>query len=222
MPKLSFVSIKPTTKHTASVIFLHGLGDSGHGWREVGQLLGPALPHIKWIFPHSPERSITVNGGARMPGWYDIISLERIVGQEDEVGMLESKSLIQELIDAELDLGIPNTRIIVGGFSQGAAMSLLTGLGSKIKLGGLAVLSGYLPLGPKLASWQESANKETPIFMAHGSADPVVLYSNGKDSADRLIKSGYQVDFKTYSGMGHSSCNEELSDLVSFLKNRLQ
>lgn len=110
-----------------------------------GQLLGPALPHIKWIFPHSQERSITVNGGARMPGWYDIISLERIVGQEDEVGMLESKSLIQELIDAELDLGIPNTRIIVGGFSQGAAMSLLTGLGSKIKLNGLAVLSGYLP-----------------------------------------------------------------------------
>ena len=115
--KLAFVSIKPTARHTASVIFLHGLGDSGHGWSEVGQMLQPALPNVHWIFPHSPERPITVNGGARMPGWYDIVSLERISGQEDETGMMESKKLVQQLIEQELDKGIPNSRIILGRFS---------------------------------------------------------------------------------------------------------
>lgn len=185
-------------------------------------MLSPSMPNVKWLFPHSPERAITVNGGARMPGWYDIASLDKISGgKEDEQGMKESKSLIQAIIDQELDLGIPNTRIILGGFSQGAAMTLYTGLGSKIKLGGLCVLSGYLPLGSQLLQWSEDANKDTPIFQAHGNADAVVRYSYGKESADHLTREGYKVDFRTYNGMGHSSSNEELSDLVKYLQSRL-
>lgn len=152
---------------------------------------------------------------------YDIISLEKISGKEDEAGMHESRTLINGLIESEMDLGIPNTRIILGGFSQGAAMTLLTGLSSPIKLGGLVALSGYLPLLPKFTEYSSHANKQTPLFMGHGDADQVVRYNYGFDSSQYLKKAGYPVQFETYRGMGHSSCDQEFQDLVKFLQSRL-
>ncbi|KAJ3373454.1 hypothetical protein HDU91_000069 [Kappamyces sp. JEL0680] len=220
--KLSAAVVAPKAKHTATIIFCHGLGDSGHGWSDVGTMLAPAFPYVKWVFPHAPERSITVNGGARMPGWYDIVSLERIQGQEDKAGMLQSASQLNALIETELDSGIPNHRILIGGFSQGAAMSYLVGLSSSIKLGGIMALSGYLPLSSTFDEWAKTANRETPLFVAHGSADPVVQYQYGKSSVEILKEKGYKVQFETYRGMQHSACNQELEDLSTYISSRLR
>lgn len=147
---LSAINISPKVAHTATVIFLHGLGDSGSGWSDVGRMFATAFPHIKWIFPNAPSLRITVNQGALMPGWYDIVSLERIAAAQDKKGMLKSCEEINKFIDHEISNGINSKRIILGGFSQGAAMSLLTGLTTQKQLGGIVALSGYLPLGEEI------------------------------------------------------------------------
>ena len=155
------------TAHTATVIFLHGLGDSGSGWEPVAQMLAPQLPHVKWILPNAyglllscyihtsnssnrPMQRVTLNMGMQMPAWYDIKSLENRTTGEDEDGMWKTVAQVSTMIQTEISGGIPSERIILGGFSQGAAMSLLSGVSMEHKLGGLAVLSGYLPLSTKI------------------------------------------------------------------------
>lgn len=157
-----------------------------------------------------------------MPGWYDIISLERIGQGEDHSGMMQSCSQIQALIDAEMDLGIPNSRIILAGFSQGAAMSLLLGLTSSIKYGGIVALSGYLPLSGQIHTLAIGNKLATPIFMGHGTADPVVAHAYGKESFDLLKSMGYFITMQDYPGMGHSACDQELQDMTRFIKSRLE
>jgi predicted esterase len=147
---LPVITVPSVAKHTATVIFLHGLGDSGAGWSDVGKMFNRTHPHIKWIFPHAPAIKITVNGGMKMPGWYDIVSLDRIEAKQDKLGLSNSRDQINELLEHEISLGIPSSKIVLGGFSQGAAMSLLTGLSCQWKLGGIVALSGYLPLGDEI------------------------------------------------------------------------
>lgn len=153
---LEFLTVLPTAKHTASVIVLHGLGDSGHGWKPVAQMLAkdPKLAHIKWILPHAHKTPVTLNMGMNMPSWFDITSLELdSVGGEDSKGMLASSVLVNRIITAEVDeANISADRIVLGGFSQGAALSLLTGLTSERRLGGIFALSGWLPLNGKIRS----------------------------------------------------------------------
>ncbi|KAJ1727759.1 hypothetical protein H4S06_000215 [Coemansia sp. BCRC 34490] len=221
MSTLPAAIVRARGTHTASVIFIHGLGDSGHGWVPVAQILSQSLPHVKFIMPHAPEQAVTVNGGFRMPSWYDIKSLEKIAGDEDEAGMNASMMKINDLIRSEVDAGIPANRIVLGGFSQGAALTLFTGLQSERRFAGLAVLSGYLPIRDKILTRATDASKKVPVFQAHGTADEVVMFQYGEMTSEVLKKNGYNVDFRTYRHMGHSTCNDEIKDLGQFLSKQL-
>ncbi|RKP11177.1 Phospholipase/carboxylesterase/thioesterase [Thamnocephalis sphaerospora] len=216
MPGTSSVS-SPRKKHTATVFFMHGLGDSGAGWAPVTEELRTLLPHVKFVLPNAPARPVTLNFGMSMPAWYDIHSLADMDQDEDEAGMLASSLKISHMIRDEVHAGIPSNRIVVGGFSQGGAMSLLCGLSSEHKLAGIVNLSGYLPLRTKIFAMASEANKKTPLLMAHGDADEVVAYKFSTLSAQTLQKAGYPVTFKAYGGMGHATCPQEIGDLLRFL-----
>ncbi|KAI8851766.1 Phospholipase/carboxylesterase/thioesterase [Chytridium lagenaria] len=216
--KVKSVVVNATAGHTATVIFLHGLGDSGHGWLPVAQELSLGLPHVKFILPHAPQIPITLNGGFRMPGWYDIISLDKTARQEDRPGMLKTVEIIDALIQREIDAGVDSKRIVLGGFSQGSAMSLLTSLTTNHKLAGIVALSGYLPLATEAGEIAKPSNQWTPYFMGHGTSDNVVEYTWGKMSAERLKEIGRDVTFKSYRGMAHSACEDEVLHVAEFLK----
>ncbi|KAI8998268.1 Phospholipase/carboxylesterase/thioesterase [Gaertneriomyces semiglobifer] len=216
---LKSIIVPATSTHTATVFFLHGLGDSGHGWAPVAKMLQPLLPHIKWILPHAPSRPITINMGMAMPGWYDIYQLSP-GGKEDTLGVTDSVSKIGDLIQQEIQAGIPPSRIVLGGFSQGSAVSITYSMLSEQKLAGFACLSGYLPLNPDtLRTKMNDVNKETPMLMCHGDADEVVAYQWGKMSFEKIKELGRNVEFKTYKGVGHSSDMQELRDLAKWLSD---
>ncbi|KAJ3270886.1 hypothetical protein HDV01_007357 [Terramyces sp. JEL0728] len=221
MASLKAAIVQPTAKHTATVIFLHGLGDTGLGWEPVGRMLAPAFQNVKWIFPHAPHKKVTLNMGMAMPAWYDIYSLDKATSKEDESGMMASVEQINTLIKNEVDAGISSEKIVLGGFSQGAAMTLLAGLTTSYKLGGLVALSGYLPLSGKIESIKSNTNDKTPIFMGHGIEDQVVQFEWGQKSMEKLKSMGYDVTFRSYDGMGHSACDAELRDLSQFLTSKL-
>ncbi|SPQ19671.1 8be0b131-e0c1-431b-8997-3c46d37006fa [Thermothielavioides terrestris] len=218
-----------TARHTATVIFIHGLGDTGHGWAPAVEnwRRRQRLDEVKFILPHAPAIPITCNWGVRMPGWYDIHaidgSVESLRRNEDEAGILLSQAYFHELIQQEIDAGIPSDRIIIGGFSQGGAMSIFSGLTAKVKLAGIVALSSYLLLSLKFADLvpKPEVNKETPIFMAHGDSDQVVNTKLGRMSYDMLKSMGYNATLKIYEDMGHSACPEEMDDVEAFLTERL-
>ncbi|EAQ89905.1 hypothetical protein CHGG_06524 [Chaetomium globosum CBS 148.51] len=218
-----------TSRHTATVIFVHGLGDTGHGWAGAVEnwRRRQRLDEVKFILPHAPSIPITCNMGMRMPGWYDIHTIdgnvESIRRNEDEAGILLSQAYFHDLIQKEIDAGIPADRIVVGGFSQGGAMSLFSGLTSKVKLAGIVALSSYLLLSLKFAELvpKPESNKDTPIFMGHGDSDQVVNTALGKKSYDLLKDLGYNATLKIYENMGHSACVEEWDDVEAFLTERL-
>ncbi len=215
-----------TARHTATVIFVHGLGDTGHGWASAVEnwRRRERLNEVKFILPHAPKIPITCNGGGKMSGWYDIVSLElpipcaggRLTAtaqhtidgnaeslrkNEDEAGILLSQAYFHDLIQKEIDSGIPSDRIVVGGFSQGGAMSLFAGLTAKVKLAGIVALSSYLLLSLKFADLlpKPEFNKATPILMAHGDRDRVVNTELGKRSFDLLNEMGYNATLKIYA-----------------------
>ncbi|KAI8579892.1 hypothetical protein K450DRAFT_239591 [Umbelopsis ramanniana AG] len=219
---LKSVLIQPKAAHTGTVIWLHGLGDSGAGWSFMAEHLATQFPNIKWVLPNAPNIPITLNGGYRMPGWFDLTGLtfsEKMV--EDEKGMLSTVSTVNQLIRSEVDSGTPSNRIVLGGFSQGSAMSLLTGLTSEYKFAGIIGLSGWLPLHSKISAMASDANKKTPIFMGHGDIDPVVQFAYGSQSAAALKAKGYNVDFHSYPGVVHTASDEEIADVANFLKKVL-
>ncbi|CAK7275548.1 hypothetical protein SEPCBS57363_006749 [Sporothrix epigloea] len=221
------------TRHTATVIFAHGLGDSGHGWAAFVEnwRRRQRLDEVKFVLPHAPEIPITVNMGYKMPGWYDIAALGLSAGQlrenEDEAGLLESREYFQKLVQQEIDSGISADRIVLGGYSQGGAVALFTGLTSLVKLAGIVGMSTYLPLSLKLESTyipkpaSANVNAQTPIIMCHGTADPVLPYQLASMSRDHLVKLGYPVEWKEYAGMPHTVLPEELDDVEDFLRKVL-
>lgn len=215
---LSNIVINPSSTHTATVIFLHGLGDSGHGWAPVMRLLSKSLPFIKFILPHAPQQPVTLNGGMRMPSWYDIYSLDEGEGREDEDGLMKSRKDVNDLIDAEIKGGIPESRIVLGGFSQGGVVSILTALTASYRLAGLISLSAYLPLRKSFTTHMNHSSKSLPIFMGHGTADYVVQYKWGKDSHAWMKEAGCtNVTFKSYENMQHSCNDLEIEDVREFL-----
>ncbi|KAJ3556191.1 hypothetical protein NP233_g12036 [Leucocoprinus birnbaumii] len=219
---LRAVTIPAVKKHTASVIFIHGLGDTGFGWKPVMDMLreDKGLQHVKWILPHAPTQRVTANMGMEMPSWFDIYSFS-FDSDEDKSGMLKSKGLITKIIEDEIASGIDANRIFLGGFSQGGAMTLLTGLTGQHKLAGLAVLSGWLPLRNDFKGMISEHGTSTPIFWGHGSHDPLVRLPLATASVDflektlgvpRVMKTGETgVSLNVYQGMEHSTCPEELS-----------
>lgn len=220
------IIIPALKRHTATVIVGHGLGDSGAGWTFLAEnwRLRSKFDEVTFIFPNAPNIPITCNSGMQMPGWYDIKSLNDLASrEEDEPGIMRSVSYFHSLIDTEISKGISSDRIVLGGFSQGGAMSLISGITCPHKLGGIFGLSCYLLLQSKLKELvpANNPNKNTPIFMGHGDADAVVRHEWGKESADELLKAGWNVDFRTYKGLPHSAIPEEIDDLEAYLNKRI-
>ncbi|KAL1965205.1 hypothetical protein VTN77DRAFT_5959 [Rasamsonia byssochlamydoides] len=220
-------------KHTATVIMAHGLGDSGAGWMGLAQnwRRRGKFDEVSFIFPNAPMIPITVNFGMTMPGWYDIAHLggdldyEEALRHQDEPGIVRSRDYFNTLIKEEVDKGIKPSRIVLGGFSQGGAMSLFTGITNSQKLGGVFGLSCYLPLHDRLKKYlpdgEELPNKQTPFFLAHGTADQVVQYDLGEKTEKYLKEMGLNVEFHTYPGMGHSADPLEIQDLETFLEKTI-
>ena len=184
-------------------------------WREKNK-----FQETKFVFPNAPSIPITVNMGMRMPGWYNITELGDLADRNvDERGILQSKKVFHTLIDDEIKAGISPERIVLGGFSQGGAMSLVAGVTNPTKLGGIFGLSCYLLLQEKLQELVPagSPNLTTPIFMGHGDADPLVRYEWGHKTSEKLKEWGWTVDFKTYKGLAHSASLQELNDLEQYL-----
>jgi len=205
---------------THCVIWLHGLGADGHDFAPiVPELQLPARLAVRFVFPHATIQPVTINGGMAMRSWYDILT-PNLVKREDEAGIRISEQAIQALIARENARGIPSSRIVLAGFSQGCAMTLHTGIRFKEKLAGLMGLSGYLPLIDMAAPEREPANAATPIFLAHGTHDPVVTLERAEASRAKLIDLGYQVQWHTYP-MPHSVCAQEIDDISSFLQSVL-
>lgn len=204
------------------VIWLHGLGASGHDFEPlIPELVMPAInaghwPAMAFVLPHAPHRPVTINGGYVMPAWYDITSLDRSALGEAP-GLRDSIQDLHAEIRAFSTLGIPPERVFVVGFSQGGAVALAGGLRFPQRLAGIVGLSTYLPLLDSLPAELEAANKDTPIWLALGSQDPVVTPELTRDSRAALQKLGVESELKSYP-MQHSVCDAEVSDLRAWMQ----
>ena len=218
---LATIELQTQAAPTASLIVLHGLGASGDDFVPVCQAMDlRSVGGLRVILPQAPERPVSINGGYRMPAWYDIgldASGQRV---EDERGLRESQRQIEALIAQELERGIPASRIVLMGFSQGAAMTLMTGLRHAQRLAGLVALSGYLPLAGTTQDERHAANADVPLFLAHGDADEVVLPARGLASKAELERLGYGVQWHGYP-MAHEVCMEEIADVAGFIRQCL-
>lgn len=205
---------------SASIIWLHGLGADGHDFEGiVPELALPESAGLRFIFPHAPERAVTVNNGYVMRAWYDIKSLE-IDAAQDEHGIRESAKLIEALIEAEHQRGIAYNKIILAGFSQGGVIALHLGLRFQHRLAGIMALSAYLSLSDTLATEASNVNTEVPIFMAHGIDDSIVPIALGEASRQQLEAQNYKVEWHTYP-MEHSVHPDEISAIAVWLKQLL-
>ena len=217
---LEVIELETAPNPSASIIVLHGLGDSGEGWAPiVNELDLTGLPGIRFIFPHANTMPVTLNGGYVMRAWYDILGAELGPGgapREDEAGLRASQALVEALIAAERARGIAASRIVLAGFSQGCAMAFMTGLRHRKRLAGLLGMSGYLPLADRLAAERSPANADVPIFQAHGTQDPVIPIGRATASRDALKALGYDVEWHSYA-MPHSVCGPEIVDMNRWL-----
>ncbi|MGH8147734.1 MAG: alpha/beta hydrolase [Rhodanobacteraceae bacterium] len=203
-----------------AVIWLHGLGADGHDFAPiVPQLVRRGWPALRFVFPHAPVRPISLNGGLPMRGWYDIAGFD-LSQKQDEQGIRASIDEVQALIAREVERGVPESAIVLIGFSQGGAVALSAGLQHAQRLAGIVALSTYLPIADAVDKQRSAANATTPIFMAHGAFDPVVPQVLGERSRDLLRDWGYAVDWHSYP-MAHQVCPQEITDLADFLAARL-
>lgn len=215
---LEFVQYPAQNSHKATVIWLHGLGDSGDGFAPVApQLALPAELGVRFVFPHAPVQPVTINGGMLMRSWYDIKSAD-LEKRADEQGVKDSAAKVEQLIDNEIANGIPANKIILAGFSQGGVISLHLAPRLKYKLAGVMALSTYMCVPQKLAD--EAKQTALNIFMAHGSEDNVVPLSAGKNAYDMLATNGMDVSWQEYP-MAHQVCAQELQAIRHWLISRL-
>jgi phospholipase/carboxylesterase len=217
---LEAVEIETGRNPTGAVIWLHGLGADGHDFAPiVPQLVGPDERPLRFVFPHAPVRPVTINGGMSMRAWYDILGFNRGIPQ-DEVGIRAADGEVRALIRRENERGIPSSHIVLGGFSQGGAISLFSGPRYPEKLAGIMGLSCYLLLEDTLPAERTRANYQTPIFLAHGSQDPVVDVRRGTEARQLLEAGGYPVEWHAYP-MPHSVCPQEVADIAAWLRKVL-
>ncbi len=211
---LDSVDINPRTPASHVVIWLHGLGADGHDFEGiVPELNMPEQLAVRYVFPHAPMRPVTINDGAVMPAWYDIVDLERKV---DIGGIHDSDKHLRALIQRELDAGIASDRILLAGFSQGGAIVLHTGPRFEKPLAGILALSTYSPTVHTLESERSPANRQIPIMMAHGLHDPIIPVSAALAARQALIDLGYAVQWHTYS-MEHQVCSDQIEEIRTWL-----
>jgi phospholipase/carboxylesterase len=219
------VVLQPIAKPEAAVIWLHGLGADGFDFVPlVPELALPDSVPVRFVFPHAPVRPVTVNNGLRMRAWYDIKVLSSSAlagpGMEDVAGIRQSEALVRGLVEQQIEAGIDPLRIVLAGFSQGGAVALQTGLRYPERLGGIMALSTYLPLREVVAQEVAAANRDLPILMCHGSADPIVPLTLGERSRDVLLQLKYPVDWHAYP-MQHQVCPQEITVISHWLHARL-
>lgn len=210
-------SVRPAPE--ASVIVLHGLGDTAFGWSDVAGMWAASMPTVRFVLPTAPIRPVTLNGGMQMTAWYDITTLDD-KEEDDCAGVDESRTRIDAMIQSEADKVGGASRVLLAGFSQGGALALYTGFQREAPLAGVLCLSGYLP---KPATFQvHAASLGTHVMFCHGDSDMVVRWAFGNKSAAHLQKLGISnMEFKTYEDMGHSACAQEISDAADFIAGRL-
>lgn len=220
---LEAIEIETGKNPAAAIIWMHGLGADGNDFVPiVRELKLDAAPAIRFVFPHAPLRPVTINNGYVMRAWYDVTygDLEGKSKRPDEAGVRESERAIGKLLAKERARGIASERLVLAGFSQGGALALQTGLRYPEPLAGILALSTYLPLADTLAQEAAASNRRTPIFMAHGTQDPVVPYAMGSASRQALSGLGYEVEWREYP-MPHLVCLEEVNDIAAWLKRVL-
>lgn len=216
---LSCIEIEPKQKAQWSVIWLHGLGADGHDFESIPPYLQLDPRHaVRFVLPNAPSIPVTINGGMRMPAWYDIRDGD-LRTRHDEAGIARSAAAVRALIEREQQRGVPANHVFLAGFSQGGAIAVYTALRHGVPLAGALALSTYLVCGEKLPAELQSANRGIPVFAAHGTHDPMVHLRRGEDMRRSLEEFGCRVEWHTYP-MEHSVCMEELVDIGAWM-NRL-
>jgi phospholipase/carboxylesterase len=215
---LDAIELETARSPSASVIWMHGLGADGNDFAPIVSALQLPRAAIRFVFPHAPIQPVTINGGMRMRAWYDIS--DGAIRREDEGGVRASQKLIEALIAREKERGIAANRLALAGFSQGGAIALQTGLRHAERIAGIMALSTYLPMADKLPAEAGRANRDVPIFMAHGSYDPVIPLARAQQSRETLQSLGYAVEWREYA-MPHSVCPEEVTDIGAWLRKIL-
>ena len=214
---LEVIEVQTGPNPVGSIIWMHGLGADGHDFEPiVPELVRPGERALRFVFPNAPVRPVTLNRGYPMRAWYDIMGLERGVAQ-DEVGIRGSHTAVEALIRRENERGIATNRIALAGFSQGGAMALFSGTRYPEKLAGIMGLSCYMLLESHLAAERTPANQTTPIFLGHGTQDPVVSPTLGEHTRQLLEAAGYAVEWHAYT-MPHSVCPQEVLDIAAWLR----
>jgi phospholipase/carboxylesterase len=214
--QLEAIEIETSASPGASIIWMHGLGADGHDFVDiVPQFSLPARPGVRFVFPHAPMRPVTINGGYVMRAWYDIRDAGG-VRREDPAGVRASQKAIEALIQREKERGVPAASIVIAGFSQGGAMALHTSLRHGERLAGVMALSCSLPLADTLTAEAAPANRDVPIFMAHGTQDPMIPMARAVRARETLVGLGYRVEWHEYP-MPHSVCAEEVLDISTWL-----
>jgi phospholipase/carboxylesterase len=214
------IEVETGPRPAAAVIWMHGLGADASDFEPiVPELVRPGERSLRFVFPHAPVRPVTINGGYAMRAWYDIIGIDRHSAQ-DEQGIRASDAIVRALIRRESERGIPAERIVLAGFSQGGAMALYTGTRYPEKIAGIMALSCYMLLEPQFDAERSAANQKTPIFLGHGTQDPVVHPLLAEGTRRRLGSAGYAVEWHAYP-MPHSVCPEEIADIAAWLRRVL-
>ncbi len=215
--ELNTINIAPSSTHIYSVIWLHGLGADGHDFESIVPSLNlTAEANIHFIFPNAPVQSVTINNHMKMRAWYDILAISLEEHTVDIPGIYQSAELVNQLIQKEIDKGIPAKNIMLAGFSQGGVIALHVGLRYPQKLAGILALSTYLPTITQLSDEGSDASKTTPVFMAHGILDAIVAIEAGKSTFDKLSTLGYSIEWHDYL-MEHSVCVEEIGHISAFM-----
>ncbi|MDC9070942.1 carboxylesterase [Escherichia coli] len=205
----------------ASIILFHGLGTSGHSFKSLTQNLTLTdVGSVRFVLPNAPTQAVTWANGQYLPAWYDLRYNDFTVS-EDETGLRAAMNYYQLLIDREIERGISPERIIIGGFSQGGAISLMTGIRFGKRLGGIFSMSGYLPIASTTLAEQHNVNRETSIFIGHGQYDTIVLPSLAEEAYYLLQEQGHHVTWNIYP-IKHTISQAELDDLNSWLVNLLK
>ena len=214
---LETVVIEPEQPAQGAVIFLHGLGADGHDFEPIVPELGVDDLQLRFVFPHAPERPITINEGEPLRAWYDFVPHSEYAGSDD---IKASALSIKALLQAQINTGIPPERIMLAGFSQGGVMALEVGLRYEQRIAGIIALSTYLHDAATTERERTDANLALPIFMGHGTADPMIPIMRAATSRENLIRLAYDIEWHDYP-MGHQVCVEEIEDIARFIRRCL-
>ena len=214
---LDCIEIDPSGKPDATIIWLHGLGADGHDFEAiVPELRLPDSPAVRFVFPHAPQRPVTINAGMIMRAWFDLIDLDLGANSADKEQFLESVEMLEALIETELRSGLDSQRIVLAGFSQGGAIALHTGLHFPKRLAGILAMSTHLPTLQDRSAALSPANRQVPIMMAHGQMDPMIPLARAIETRQELARLGYAVSWHEYP-IEHSVCAEEIGDIRAWL-----